>query len=672
MRVGGVGPQPPAHISLPQRVCSCPGNRCCFRHVPDPALSVSTDGDTCADAGDGDGRLRFDDVGGCCLVVPALPGARPREACLSTGSVGDPRPVRRRVVLVHQVSVFVVWCSPVLSSPAAVSQLRQARTGPASVDSRRDPQCLRPVPGQALSTSMSGSDNGVDGDGEASADPADAGLVELRDYQQAAVEEIDVLWPSTRSIVLQMVTGAGKTITAAAWIRKVLDRNPDTVIGWMVHTGYLRGQAAEAFELYGVPWVDWTEVRPAQRRWVPGRVHCFGSTMSLPPGPYRSKTFLVFDECHRSASETCAKEMDRRVGRNRRRVWRRVLGLSGTPARYGWPDTVSDSQKLFAKQWAAMVCGPSPAELVEAGHLADVAVMSIGEAGGDWELLVPDPMRPSGFSQASERNWERTLSVDAAVAVVKKMPPRPTIWFCASVSAAAQVQKLLARSSATILAGTSNDTRRSLLDAFSAGGLGHLITVRALLEGTDVPVAARIVQLAPSRSRVLLSQAAGRGTRPPGDMELCDFSRSWSHIGAHPLDDVPWRMSLDVSVAVEDVHSATSRARTCPTPGCGTVVSPRTQRLCPSCHFEVVRRCTACWQPMSDDAEDGTHRRCLKCAAAERALHTEWARLHDIAPVPDRDITDDAGGTATIAIGLEALEPLRAGMAVLERQLGQR
>ena len=500
----------------------------------------------------------------------------------------------------------------------------------------------------------------------------DPAKVVLRDYQQAAVAEIDALWPSTRSIVLQMATGAGKTVTAAAWLRQVLDRNPDTVVGWMVHTGHLRGQAAEALDRFGVPWVDWTATRPSQRSWEPGRVHCFGSTMALPLGPYQMSAVFVFDECHRSASATCAKELDRRVGGNRRRVWRRVLGLSATPARYGWPDHVSDSQRLFAKQWDAMVCGPSPSELVEAGHLADIVVQSVDDAGGDWGLLVPDPMRPSGFSTASEKNWERTLSIDVAAAVIGQLPPRPTIWFCASTAAVAQAQKLLGPSAAAILANTAHADRRTALAAFEAGDLQHLLTVRALLEGTDVPSAKRIVQLAPSRSRVQLSQAAGRGARPPGVMELYDFSRSWSNIGAHPLDDVPWRMSLDVSASASDVHSSTPRARTCPTPGCGTVVSPRTQRLCPVCSFEVVRRCTACWQPMCVDAEDGSHRRCRKCAADERALHTDWARRHGVEPLPDRDVTDDAGGDAAIALGLEALEPLRAGMAVLERQLGQR
>lgn len=496
-------------------------------------------------------------------------------------------------------------------------------------------------------------------------------MVELRDYQSKAIGEIDALWPSTRATILQMATGTGKTITATAWLREIFERHPDAVVGWLVHTGHLRSQAAKAFDLFGVPWVDFSSVRPNQRRWEPGRVHCFGSTMDLPPGPFNRETILIVDECHRSASDTYAKELNRRGGGNRRRIWRRCLGLSATPARYGWPDQVSDTQRLFSRQWDAMVRGPSPAELVEAGHMADIVVQSIDKAGGDWEVLRTDHMRASGFSSASEKKWERTLSVDAAVAIIKRMEPRPSIWFCASTQAVAQVVKLLGRSSAKVLAETSYNERLNLFEAFENGSIEHLVTVRALLEGADLPVTKRIVQLAPSRSRVLLSQAAGRGARPPGVMELWDFSRSWSHIGAHPLDDVPWELSLDSTADAEQVHSATARSRTCPTPGCGTVISPRTQRLCPTCHLEVVRRCTACWEPMTEATEDGTHRRCLKCAADERALHTEWARRHDIEPLPDRDITEDSG-VDTIAANLEALESIRAATAVLERHAGQR
>ena len=498
-------------------------------------------------------------------------------------------------------------------------------------------------------------------------------MIELRDYQSAAIAELDALWPTHRATILEICTGGGKTATTAAWLHGIFGRHPNTVGGWMVHTGHLREQAGAELDEAGVPWVDWSTVDPHKRRWEPGRVHCFGSTMTLPPGPHQTETVLIVDECHRSASPTYAKEIDRRRGQARRhRRWRRVLGLSGTPARYGWPVVISDSQRKFAGQWDAMVRGPSPAQLVEAGHLADVVVKSIDSAGGDWEVLRPDAMRTSGFTAASERQWERTLSVDAAVAIVTGMEPRPTLWFCASVPAAKQVQKLLGRSSATILADTPRDARRKLIDAFCAGEIDHLVTVRALLEGTDVPVASRIVLLAPSSSRVLLAQAAGRGMRPPGDMEFLDFSRSWEHLGAHPLDDVPWHLSLDITATAEEVEAATSRAWTCPTPGCGTVVSPRTQRLCPTCHFEVVRRCVACWLPMTLATEDCTHRRHRECASIERTLHTKWARDHGVEPVSDLDITADVGGSAALEIGRGALEHILEAAATLERQVGQR
>ena len=498
-------------------------------------------------------------------------------------------------------------------------------------------------------------------------------MIELRDYQRDAIAELDKLWADHRAIILEMTTGAGKTVTTAAWLDVIIGRQPNTIGGWMVHTGHLREQAGEELDKAGVPWVDWSTIAPHKRRWEPGRVHCFGSTMTLPAGPHQTETVLVVDECHRSASPTYAKEMDRRRGQARHRRWRRLLGLSGTPARYLWPDAISDSQRKFAGQWDAMVRGPSPAQLVEAGHLADVVVKSIDEAGGDWEVLRPDAMRTSGFTVASERRWERTLSVDAAVAIVTRMEPRPTLWFCASVQAAKQVQKLLGRRSAAILATTSASERRRLIDAFSAREIDHLVTVRALLEGTDIPIASRIALLAPSSSRLLLAQAAGRTMRPSGeDSEFCDFSRSWEHLGAHPLDDVPWHLSLDVTATAAKVEAATSRAWTCPTPGCGTVVSPRTQRLCPTCHFEVVRRCVACWLPMTPDTEDGTHRRHLECGSIERALHTKWARDHGVDPVADLDATADIGGPAEMKIGRDALEKVLSVAAILEHQVGQR
>ena len=68
-------------------------------------------------------------------------------------------------------------------------------------------------------------------------------MIELRDYQQDAIAELDKLWPTHRATILGMPTGAGKTVTTAAWLDGIFGRQPNTVGGWMVHTGHLREQA---------------------------------------------------------------------------------------------------------------------------------------------------------------------------------------------------------------------------------------------------------------------------------------------------------------------------------------------------------------------------------------------------------------------------------------------
>ncbi len=104
-------------------------------------------------------------------------------------------------------------------------------------------------------------------------------LLELRDYQVDAVQRIHAEWVYTRAVILEMFTGAGKTITASALSRDIFAARPNAIVGWMVHTGHLREQAAEAFDLAGVPWVDWSTVPSHRRCWEPGQVHCFGATM---------------------------------------------------------------------------------------------------------------------------------------------------------------------------------------------------------------------------------------------------------------------------------------------------------------------------------------------------------------------------------------------------------
>ena len=457
--------------------------------------------------------------------------------------------------------------------------------------------------------------------------------VVLRGYQSDIVAEvIEAFDTGAKRVIMQLGTGGGKTFTAAAWLRTVLDEHPDTVVGWLVHTRGLRRQALDALSKWGIEFVDWTGMRPQQRRWQPGRVHGFGATMRLPPMLPKARTALVADECHRSAARTVAQQIEHQR-------WQQgpQLGLSATPARRGWPDEITESQAKFASQWDRVVCGPPLTELVAQGALAEVILRVPDAAGGDRRLLRDDRTRESGYSADSEAAYERTLSLDAAARFSAALPPRPTIWFCISTRAARKLAKLLP-ASAVILADTADSYRDSSYRRFNRGELRHLVSVGVLAEGVDLPICGRVMLLRPTTSRVLLSQQCGRGMRPPGDVEIVDFVRNFAALNAHPLDDLPWQQTLTGRRPSRTGGQRAAKAL-CPTEKCATVIDG-SRRLCPTCGAETVRRCVACERPLTG-REDRAHRRCIECAERERSMHRQWCEQHDVDPALDRDQIDD-------------------------------
>ena len=463
----------------------------------------------------------------------------------------------------------------------------------------------------------------------------------LRDYQADLCRRVSEEFAAgARRVIVQLGTGGGKTVTAAAWLSERFAAEPDTVVGWLVHTRGLRTQAAAALDLWGIESVDWSRVPPRERRWRPGRVHAFGAAMQVPPMLPNARTVLVLDECHRSAAATVAHHVEHAR-------WRQVLGLSATPARRGWPDEITESQARFARQWDSVVCGPPLADLVAAGALADVVLRSPGAAGGDRSVLRDDRLRDSGYTAESERIFEQTLSLDAAAGFVAMLPPRPTVWFCSSLRAARRLGRLLP-SSQVVVAQTGETTRDDAYRLFNSGHLSNLVTVGVLVEGVDLPAASRVVLLRPSSSRVLLSQQVGRGMRPPGDVQVLDFAGNYAALGSHPLDDLPWDETL-TQVVPRRAHTSAVPPKRCPVAACDTLLGPRHGRLCPTCFAEVGRWCVACERALVG-TEDGAHRRCRDCAEAERAMHRQWAQAHSAEPLLDRDALDDLARS-------DALEP---------------
>lgn len=280
-------------------------------------------------------------------------------------------------------------------------------------------------------------------------------------------------------------------------------------------------------------------------------------------------------------------------------------------------------------------------------------------------MLRDDRMRDPGYTAESEEAFERSLSLDVAAGLVRKLPPRPTIWFCSSVRAAKRLDRLLARS-AVVVAKTPEHVRNRAYERFNNGELMNLVSVGVLVEGVDLPIASRVVLLRPTSSPTLLSQQCGRGMRPPGSVEIFDFARNFEALGAHPLDDLPWEDVLTGRVP-NAKKTVTSPPKLCPTPGCQTLLGSRHNRLCPTCFAEIGRWCVACERSLTG-IEDGAHRRCRECASIEREMHRRWAEFNGQEPVIDRVAADDrARAAASGDIDLMSDDPL-AFIAELQEQ----
>lgn len=341
----------------------------------------------------------------------------------------------------------------------------------------------------------------------------------LRPYQREACTAVWSGWRTTPRQLLVLPTGAGKTYTAGAlvWRRRQVGRTL-----WLAHRKELLGQAKESLENLGLT----VEVEQADERasHLPTASDVVvASVPTLHEGrlatwPAHSFATIIADEAHHAVAKTWMAVLDHfptdHMGRRTR-----VLGLTATPdrtdgialgaayddaaftyqlrdaVRDGWlvkptPETVY-CEDLDLSQ-IKVIAGDLSASELDA-HVADRSVLH----------QIASPIAHQGKSELACRIAERQ--------VVIYMP---------GVASAEGLEEILAGYEwvgadqvACVTGKTTKEKRKEVLDAFARNELRFLVNVMVLTEGWDAPGASVIVVGRPTKSRSLLSQMMGRGTR---------------------------------------------------------------------------------------------------------------------------------------------------------------
>ena len=292
----------------------------------------------------------------------------------------------------------------------------------------------------------------------------------LRDYQAQAIREVYAAWRAgTRSVLLSMPTGSGKTHTSAHVIRDAVGAG--NRVAFVTHLTELIDDTSTRLGAAGVA----HGVIQADRRRAPEAPVQVCSVATLARRGERPEAdLLVLDECHRSTSSTWRSVLDAYPDA-------RVLGLSATPAR-------ADDTPL-GDVFDVLVCGPSVARLTAEGSLVPVVVLS-------------PPTLADG-----------ALAEDPASALAHYAPGRRSLVFCSTVDQATDVAARIP--GAELLLGETPRAQRATVRArLQSGELRAVVACSAPIEGFDA-VALDCVVLARAFSTMTsYLQGVGRGMRP--------------------------------------------------------------------------------------------------------------------------------------------------------------
>lgn len=325
--------------------------------------------------------------------------------------------------------------------------------------------------------------------------------MELRSYQQRAIDAVQAGWPQWHRQLGVAATGAGKTIMFSHLAAAERGR---TLI--LAHRKELVWQAVQKLKAAtGI----FASVEQGNSRAMPGHGVIVGSVQSLLRRmlKYQPDAFdlIICDEAHHSLSEEWQKVL-------RYFSAARVLGVTATPDR-------SDKRSL-GRFYHNIAFEIGLLELIGNGHLAPLRAL---------KLDVEIDTRSLHFTRGKDITIDAAAQmisphlIELARAVAAEIWDRKALVFLprcdtsVQFAAALNAQGIEARH----VDGESDD-REAQLGWFRSAGKGSaLCNAMLLTEGYDQPDIDCIVCLRATKSRSLYAQIVGRGTRLAPGKEFC-------------------------------------------------------------------------------------------------------------------------------------------------------
>ena len=388
----------------------------------------------------------------------------------------------------------------------------------------------------------------------------------LREYQTDAIAKLrKSLSGGKRRPVVQMPTGAGKTIAAAEVVRMAREKGKRVL--FCVPSLSLIDQTVEKFERHDI-W-EIGVIQAMHERTDPQQPVQVCSVQTLARRKKLPEADLVIvDECH-----VMFKFYETWFDSDQ---WKDipVVGLTATP----WA-------KGMGRIYDDLIIGTTTQELIDLKHLSDFKVFAPSSPDLTGVAVVAGDYNKKQLGKAMDK---APLVADIVSTWLEKGDNRPTICFAVNRVHAKHIQNLFLEAGVPtgyMDAYTDLEERAKIAKQFADGDLKIVCNVGVLTTGVDWDVRC-IILARPTKSEILYTQMIGRGLRTAEGKDHCvilDHSDTTLRLGFvtdisyDTLDDGKGR-------GVAEREKTISLPKACAK--CSFLKPPRTP-LCPSCGFKA-------------------------------------------------------------------------------------
>ncbi|BCM87839.1 DEAD/DEAH box helicase [Methylobacterium indicum] len=384
----------------------------------------------------------------------------------------------------------------------------------------------------------------------------------LRPHQNRSIEMLrDSLRSGRRRPLLNLPTGAGKTVVASALAQNVLARGNS--VTFCVPAIALIDQTVDRFAEDGITDVGVIQAdHPMRNPFAPVQI---ASVQTLrvrykDPDLVPRSNLVIVDEAHNHFDY-----MSSWMGSE---GWRRIpfIGLSATPGTKG-----------LGRHYDDLILPITMQELIDQGMLSEFRVFVPSRADLSNVPIVAGDYDENALAEAMSQPH---ITADVVENWLKHGEGRPTLCFCVNRKHAAELQAHFQKagvSAGYVDAYTSKEDRRLLQQGFADGSIEVVCNVDVLTTGVDWDVRCLILAR-PTKSWMRYVQIIGRALRiagPETRLGRKDYALIFDH------SDTTETLGLVTDIHFNQLDDGTRAKKDAKKPG--EVKPERLPKECPSC-----------------------------------------------------------------------------------------